>query len=160
MKNLFEICLMLSLLSGLASCNSIVQKQRDPFAIHVDSTNQYIPNHFVTDAKPVMIINALAKEVQRVDSVSFGLCDTCATGYRAAILENQLLAERLARESYKLREKLQLMNEQIMKINQLLDHTDQKSRELASIKKKLGDEIEIQLVELKNAKSPPMYVKK
>jgi hypothetical protein len=160
MKNLFRIGLMLSIVAVLGSCENIARKSNDPFVVHVDSSVQFAPYHFAIDTKAVETINAMAKEVQRVDSVQFGVCDTCTTGFKAAILENQLLAERLARESHTLREKLQLLNETIMTTNQLIDHTDQKSKELAALKRKLADEIEIQVAELKNSKQPQMYVKK
>lgn len=160
MKNLFKSCLMLTLLSGLASCESIERKSKEPFAIHVDSSGRYVPIHFVVDTNSVKVINAMAKEVQRVDSVSFGVCDTCATGFKAAILENQLLAERLARESHKLREQLQKINETIMVNNQLLDKTEEVHGKLVTIKVQMSDELKTLVTESKNLKLPPMYVKK
>lgn len=163
MKNLFKICLMLTLLSGLASCESIENKSKEPFVIHVDSSVHNNPYHFIVDTKSVATINAMTKEVERVDSVQFGVCDTCTTGFRAAILENQLLAERLARESHTLREKIQKMNEANMLANQLIDQLDEQSRSLTKLTKrnaKVIDETELQLTELKKTALPQMFVKK
>ena len=151
---------MLSLLSGVASCESLEKDSKKTFAIHVDSAGRYNPVHFVVDTHSVMVINALAKEVQRVDSVSFGVCDTCATGFKAAILENQLLAERLARESHQLREQLQKMNETLMVNNQLLDRTQESHEKLVTINCQVSDEIKALIAESKNPKLPPIYVKK
>lgn len=163
MKNLFRICFMLSVVAVLSSCESIEHKQKEPFVIHIDSSVQFSPYHFAVDAKSVATINAMAKEVQRVDSVQLGVCDTCTTGFKAAILENQLLAERLARESHTLREKLQKVNEANMIANQLIDQLDEQSKsltKLTKLKARVIDETEFQLTELKKTTLPPMIVKK
>jgi hypothetical protein len=160
MKNLFRLCLMLTVVSVLASCENIAHKQKETYSLHVDTARRTNPIGFVLDTKSVAIINAMAKEVQRVDSVQFGVCDTCTTGFKAAMIENRLLAERLARESHTLREQLQKMNETIMINDQLLDKSEGKRKELVTINVEMSDEMNAIMADRKIPKVQPFYVKK
>ena len=55
-----------------------------------------------TKAK-IQQIQDIREEVQQ-DTASFGLCDTCVTSYQAVIVENRLLAEKVATQNARLME--------------------------------------------------------
>ncbi len=69
-------------------------------------------------------ISKIAIELKRLDAEQNGVCDTCVTGYRSAIIENRLVAEELSDRTAVLEKKIQKINYQISVSDSLLASND------------------------------------
>jgi len=47
-------------------------------------------------------ITLMKQQVDTVERLQEGLCDTCVASYKAVIIENRLLAKRLSEQNYKM----------------------------------------------------------
>jgi hypothetical protein len=72
----------------------------------------------------IYTISKVAKELNRLDFVQNGICDTCVTGYQSAIIENRKVAEKLSAETEILEGKVLKAHNQIRKIDSLLLRND------------------------------------
>lgn len=161
MKNLLRISLLLCSVIIVISCDT--QPVTKPAPELITAQQYYAPSGIVLDTASVVAINNLSKQVTKIDKEQLGLCDTCVASFQSAIIENRLLAERLARESEKLRGKLQQVNEATMKANQLVDKVEEQTVELQKVvkaKTRLINENETQLAKIKEQSIPPLLVKK
>lgn len=97
MKGTFKLLILsLLVLAGfqLYSCTEATATNK-PLVSEQDSI-------IFTKAK-IQQIQDIREEVQQ-DTASFGLCDTCVTSYQAVIVENRLLAEKVATQNARLME--------------------------------------------------------
>lgn len=160
MKNLLRILLVLSVVI-MASCEKQAVTQKKAQVESVAAQQYYSPSGIVLDTASVVAINNLSKQVTKIDKEQLGLCDTCVASFQSAIIENRLLAERLAHESEKLRGKIQMVNEAMMTANQLVYKVEEQTVELqkvVKVKARLINETERSIDKVQIM--PPLLVKK
>ncbi|MFC0182748.1 hypothetical protein ACFFJX_27625 [Pseudarcicella hirudinis] len=69
--------------------------------------------------KKVLQIKKLREEIEQVNQNSFGVCDTCVTGYKAVLIENRLLANQLSEQNRKMKIAIDSNEAEIRKIQNL-----------------------------------------